>query len=58
LTLTLNWNWALMFNTKLEVGLDVNIKLGPISLKVYVQGTLELRLGLDSDVKLGPVNCS
>jgi len=45
-----------MFNIKLELGLDVNIKLGPINLQFNFQGPPESRLGLDIDIKLGPVN--
>jgi len=56
LTLMLNWSWV--FNVKLELGLDVNIKLGPINLQFNFQGPYESRLGLDAEVKLGTVNCS
>jgi len=47
-----------MFNVKLELGLDVNIKLGAINLKLNFQGSPKSRLGLDGNVELGPVNCA
>ena len=47
-----------MFNVKLELGLDVNIKLGPIILHLNFQGPPKSRLGLGADVELGPVNCA
>jgi len=42
-----------MFNIKLELGLDVNVKLDPINLQFDSQRPLESRLGLDADAKLG-----
>ena len=43
-----------MFNVKLGLGLDVNVKLGLISWQVrFFKG----HLGLDAGVKLVPVNC-
>jgi len=52
----LNWNWALTFDVKLRLGLDVNIKLDPISLQFDFQVLLKLELGLDIKVKLGLVH--
>jgi len=42
-----------MFNVKLELTLDINIKLGPINLQFNFQKLPESRLGLDTDVELG-----
>jgi len=38
LTLRLNWSWALIFNVKLELGLDLNIKMGPINSQFNFEG--------------------
>jgi len=47
-----------MFNVKLELGLYVNMKLGPINLQLNFQGPPKSRLGLDINVELGLVNCA
>jgi len=52
------WSWALMFNVKLELGLDVNIKVSLINLQLNFQGPPKSRLGLDADVELSLVNCA
>jgi len=46
-----------MFNVNLELGLDVDVKLGPVNLQFNFQGPPESRSGLDADVELGPFNC-
>ena len=55
MTITLSWNWALTFNIKLGLSLDVNIKLGLITLDFHFQGLLKSRLGPDADVELGSI---
>ena len=47
------------FNVKLELGLDINVKLefSLVNLQFDFQGPSESRLGLDANVKLGSVNC-
>ena len=46
-----------MFNVKVKLGLDVNVKLGLISMVFDFQGPPESRLGPNVDVELGPIKC-
>ena len=57
MTSTLNWSWDLMFNVKLKLSLDVNVKLGLTNLQFNFHGPLESILGFNADVELGPINC-
>ena len=42
-----------MFDIKLELGLNVHLKMELINLQFDSQRPLESRLGLDADAKLG-----